>query len=191
MTEVERPLLFVYVIAAIAVALVGARYLQAKAPETTATAHETSFIEAATAATGDQQIVVHVAGAVNRPGVVALPQGSRAGDAIRRAGGFSRNGDRGGLNLAAKLADGQQVVVPSAGQVGAADASSAATGAKVSLNSATAEQLGSLDGIGPGLAAKIIAARSERGGFGSIDELADVPGIGDKRLESLRSQLQP
>jgi competence protein ComEA len=144
---------------------------------------------------------VHVAGAVRRPGVYRLPAGARVQDAVRRAGGARPGADVNAINLAAKVADGQQVVVPvrasrGAGGLtaGAAAAAAAAPGAAtgpVSLNSATAEQLDTLDGVGPATARKIIEWRTQHGGFRSVADLAQVPGIGPKKLAALREQVQP
>ncbi|MFM9140509.1 MAG: ComEA family DNA-binding protein, partial [Solirubrobacterales bacterium] len=96
------------------------------------------------------------------------------------------------INLAARLADGQQVVVPRRAPVaGPPGASGAAPAEQVSLGSATAEQLDTLDGVGPVMAEKIVEWRTARGGAGSVDELDEVPGIGPKKLEALRDQLAP
>jgi competence protein ComEA len=158
--------------------------------------------EAVSAAGAD--VYVHVAGAVRRPGIVTVPPGSRVAAAVARAGGPSRRADLTGVNLAAQVEDGQQVVVPAAGAVpggavpggavpgGAVTPGAAApAGAKPSLGTATLEQLDAIDGIGPTLAERIIEYRTENGGFGSLDELQDVDGIGEKRLETLREALQP
>jgi competence protein ComEA len=137
-------------------------------------------------------VVVHVVGAVRHPGVYRLPAGSRTRDAVRRAGGASRHADLGSVNLATRLADGEQVrVPPRAPPLPSASAGPAATAppSLVHLNSATAEQLDALDGIGPSLAQRIVAYRDAHGGFGSIDELDEVSGIGPVRLESLRPRL--
>lgn len=139
---------------------------------------------------------VHVAGAVRRPGLYRVPAGARVAVAVRRAGGPARGAQLAAVNLAARLQDGQQVVVPgtggTAGGVGAPGAAAAgAGGAKVSLGSATAEQLEELDGIGPTLAEKIIEYRTKRGGFRSLDQLRQVDGIGEKRFESLKKGLTP
>lgn len=185
--DVNKPLLVVYAAAALAVAMIGSRYLKSAAGDRMTTLP----VGGATGATGAPRksatITVHVAGAVRHPGLVRLPDGDRVGDAIDAAGGMRGAADPDGVNLAAKLADGQQIVVPTRAAAGA----SGAAGGAVSLSSATVEQLDQLDGIGPGLAQKIVDARAQRGGFASVDELGEVPGIGDKRLESLRSQLQP
>jgi competence protein ComEA len=144
---------------------------------------------------------VHVVGAVRRAGVYRLRGDQRVQDAISRAGGATAGADLQAINLAAKVADGQQVVVPRKGRAGApataaggADAATAsgapgAASAPVNLNSATAEQLDTLDGVGPATAQKILEYRSQHGGFSSIDDLGQIPGIGPKRLESLRAQV--
>jgi competence protein ComEA len=140
------------------------------------------------------ELYVHVAGAVRRPGVYRLPAGSRVAAAVKRAGGPSRRGDPGAVNLAAPLEDGQQVVVPARGRAQPADGPTAAgevPKAPISLSSATAEQLDTLDGIGPKLAGRIIEYRQEHGGFRSIDQLREVDGIGEKRFEALREALSP
>ena len=140
-------------------------------------------------------LYVHVAGAVRRPGLVRVPAGARVAEAVLRAGGPGRKADLTGVNLAAQVEDGQQVVVPLAGAVPSGTGSSAGAagpaGVKPSLGSATVEQLDEIDGIGPTLAERIVEYRTENGGFGSLDELQDVEGIGEKRLETLREALQP
>jgi competence protein ComEA len=140
-------------------------------------------------------LYVHVAGAVRRPGLVRVPAGARVAEAVLRAGGPGRKADLTGVNLAARVEDGQQVVVPVAGPAPSATGTSAAeagqAGVRPSLGSATVEQLDEIDGIGPTLAERIVEYRTENGGFGSLDELQDVDGIGEKRLETLREALQP
>jgi len=144
------------------------------------------------------RIVVHVAGAVRRPGVYKLPAGTRVAGAIRRAGGARHRADLDTLNLAAKLTDGRQVLVPwrpaPAGGGGAAALSESAAGAAagglpVNLNSATAQELDALEGIGPVTAQKIVDYREEHGGFASVDDLDAVPGIGPATVESLRDEV--
>jgi competence protein ComEA len=144
------------------------------------------------------RIYVHVAGAVRRPRLMTLPPGSRVADALGRAGGPTPRADLTAINLAARLTDGQQVVVPTAGRAGApaapAGASAAQSGApagQVHLSTATVDQLDGIDGIGPTLAERIIEYRDSHGGFSSLDELAQVDGIGEKRLATLREALQP
>jgi competence protein ComEA len=137
-------------------------------------------------------LVVHVAGAVLRPGLYRLPDGSRIDDAIAEAGGAKPRAALDLVNLAAPLADGQQVVVPlrGDGEIPAAGGSGAAAGptpvGKVHLNSATMEQLDELPGVGPITAQQILDYRSANGAFQSVDELDAVPGIGPATLEQLR-----
>ena len=142
-------------------------------------------------------VVVHVAGAVARPGVLVMPAGARVIDAVEGAGGALADADLDRLNLAAKLVDGQRVLVVKVGAVGVADATGASgaagapgdVGAVVDLNTATSAQLDALPGIGPGLAAAIIAERDRRGGFRSINELREVRGIGEARFADLRERV--
>jgi competence protein ComEA len=136
-------------------------------------------------------VVVHVVGAVRHPGVYRLPAGSRARDAVRHAGGVRPYADLGSVNLAALLADGEQVRVPRLAQPGSVSGGpgSGAPPAIVHLNGASAEELDALDGIGPSLAERIVGYRVAHGGFRSVDELDEVSGIGPVRLEELRPQL--
>lgn len=139
-----------------------------------------------------RELVVHVAGAVFRPGLYRLPDGSRIDDAIVEAGGAKPRAALELVNLAAPVADGQQVVVPlrgGGGNVGLTDPGGGAIpvpAGKVHLNSATLEQLDELPGVGPVTAQQILDYRSANGAFRSIDELDAVPGIGPARLAQLR-----
>ncbi|MCW2747184.1 MAG: DNA-binding protein [Nocardioidaceae bacterium] len=138
------------------------------------------------------EVVVDVAGKVVRPGIVTLPAGSRVIDALKAAGGAKPKADTTSLNLARVLADGEQIVVGLPAVAGAAtDGSVAAPGAKVSLNSATSEQLDQLPGIGPVTAAAILKWRSEDGPFRTVEDLLDVKGIGDATLAELRDLVTP
>ena len=163
----------------------------------------------------DARIYVHVVGAVRRPGLMRLPTGSRVADALQRAGGPGPRADLATVNLAARLVDGQQIVVPTRGSAGpagspagsaAAPVAGAASGGAgaasggaasggaatgIHLSTATVEQLDGVDGIGPTLAQRIIEYRDAHGGFRSLAELAQVEGIGEKRLATLREALQP
>lgn len=139
-------------------------------------------------------LVVDVAGAVRRPGLVRLSKGARVADAVARAGGLTRNAERTGVNLAALVSDGEQVVVPARGTAGAAAGTSSAAGAPtgpVSLNSASAEQLDTLPGIGPVTAQKIVSYRQEHGAFTSVDGLDAIPGIGPARISELQGLVVP
>jgi competence protein ComEA len=140
------------------------------------------------------RLVVDVAGEVHRPGVYKMAAGSRVEDAIKRAGGATAHGDLSQLNRAAKLEDGRQVLVPRkvslAHGAAAAPPSSASTPSQpVNLNTATLEQLDTLDGVGPATAQKIIDFRTAHGGFNSVDDLDQVPGIGEKKLAALRDEV--
>ena len=139
--------------------------------------------------------VVHVVGAVRRPGLYRLAQGARIADAVARAGGPTHKADLAQVNLAAPLADGQQVVVPKRGLSAAASSGGAtapgAPAAPVQLSTATLEQLDTLPGVGPVTAQKILDYRVKHGAFSSVDALDAVPGIGPKRLEQLRELVVP
>jgi competence protein ComEA len=142
-------------------------------------------------------VVVHVTGAVRRPGLVELPGGSRVNDAVSAAGGGTRKADLGSVNLARVLVDGEQIVVLRRGVLAAPGLSSATAdtgpagavspGQLVDLNNATLEQLDGLPGVGPVLAQRIIDWRGKHGRFSSVDELTDVSGIGERTLADLRA----
>jgi competence protein ComEA len=139
-------------------------------------------------------LVVDVVGAVREPGLYHLGNCARVADAIEQAGGLSRRADRRAVNLAARVADGQQVVVAARGSPGAATAAAstpAAPGTPVSLSAATVEQLDTLPGIGPVTAQKIVAFRQEHGPFESVEGLDAIPGIGPARLEELKGLVVP
>ncbi len=138
-------------------------------------------------ATAAPKLVVHVAGAVRRPGLYRLDEGKRVADAVARAGGATAPADTAAINLAAPLADGMQVVVPRKGPGGSATAA----GGRVSLSSATAAELDGLPGIGPVTAQKILDYRAQHGGFRSVDDLDAIPGIGPARIEQLRDVVSP
>lgn len=143
------------------------------------------------------RVVVDVVGAVRRPGLYRLEQGTRIADAVARAGGATGKADLSMVNLAAPLADGEQVVVPKHGAggatagAGAAGAGAAATTGPVHLSTATLEQLDSLPGIGPVTAQKILDYRTKHGAFTSVDELDAVPGIGPSRMDQLQDLVAP
>lgn len=136
------------------------------------------------------QLTVHAAGAVTTPGVYRLRSGSRVADLLTAAGGATPDADLDQLNLAAPLADGERILVPRRGEaVSAAPASgtgSSRSSTKVDLNTATAEELDKLPGIGPATAEAIIRHRETHGRFRSVTELLEVRGIGEAKLEQLR-----
>ncbi len=212
MSDLDRPRLVLYVALGLLVCFLGARYLRSQAaapgagapvaaqPATTPApgARATPTVRLERADGG--QVVVHVAGAVRRPGLYRLPAGARVDDALRRAGGPARRADLTAVNLAAKLEDGRQILVPrrppaaraaggGAGTIGGGSAPAASgqaePAAPINLNTATLEQLDTLDGVGPGIAQRILDYREQHGGFTRVEELAEVPGIGAKRLATL------
>lgn len=147
----------------------------------------------ARAAAPSSKLVVDVAGAVRRPGLHELAPGTRIADAVAAAGGATAKADITAVNLAAPIADGEQIVVPARGS-GAAGASSGAAPsptAPLDLNSASLEQLDALPGIGPTTAQKILDYRQAHGSFHSLADLDAVPGIGQGRIEQLKGLVLP
>jgi len=138
-------------------------------------------------------LFVNVVGAVRRPGLYQLKDGARVADAVSRAGGPTPKAQIELVNLAARIADGEQIVVPRRGFASpSASASGGAVAAgPVHLNSATLEQLDALPGVGPVTAQKILDYRQQHGAFGSVDELDAIAGIGPARLEQLRGLVAP
>ena len=137
-------------------------------------------------------LVVHVAGAVRQPGVYRLRAGARVADAVRRAGGARRRADLSAVNLASELQVGRQVLVPVRVRGGgvATAGGAPAPGVPLDLNTATVAQLDELDGIGPATAQQIVDYREAHGGFGSVEELDQVPGIGETRLAAIREKVR-
>jgi competence protein ComEA len=207
MSDIDRPRLALYVVLAVAICVLGARYLLAQASEPSAPVPAARVDGGDGGASvrvqraGGGRLTVHVAGAVRRPGVYRLPAGARVDDALRRAGGPRGRADLAAVNLAATLEDGRQVLVPERAAAGAAAAAGSAGGAgaaqgagasaggapapPINLNTATLEQLDTLDGVGPGIAQRILDYRQQHGGFKRVEELGEVPGIGAKRLATL------
>ena len=147
----------------------------------------------------ESEIVVYVAGAVNRPGVVQLAEGARAKDAVDACGGFLPTADTNGVNLAQKLKDGMQVTVPEKSPQGTA-AQGAAGGAQagaakslpegmVNINTADEKELDKLPGIGPAMAKRIVEYRTENGAFQSPEEIKRVKGIGDAKYEKMKDKI--
>jgi competence protein ComEA len=143
------------------------------------------------------KLVVHVVGAVRRPGLYRFPAHARIADAVHRAGGATRKANLEAINLAAPLEDGLQVLVPRRVPVAAPGVGVAPSGdppaaqGPVHLNTATLDQLDALPGIGPVTAQKILDYRQEHGPFVSVDDLDAVPGIGPARMEQLRELVAP
>jgi competence protein ComEA len=199
MSSLPRPQLAVYVVAARAAAWVLTRYVgmpgggsSRAAATSTAPSGGTSVKVSGTV----RSAVVDVSGAVRHPGVYELAPGARVQDAVRRAGGARASADLQAVNLAAKVADGVQIVVPrrgaatAGGGAAAAGAGGASTSAgPVNLNTATEGQLEGLDGVGPATAQKILAFRQQHGGFSSVAQLDQISGIGPKKLAALRGKV--
>jgi competence protein ComEA len=182
-------------IAAVVVVLFAASKLVAGSPSQAGLAPPAAR-PAETAPASAQALVVDVVGAVRRPGLYRLGPSARIADAVSRAGGATAKADLALLNLAAPLADGQQVVVPKRGAAGAAAAGAATAGAAaaagpVHLNTATLDQLDGLPGVGPVTAQKILDYRQKHGSFASVDELDAVPGIGPARMDQLKDLVAP
>jgi competence protein ComEA len=206
MPELSRTQVAVYGAIAVALLFVGARAVRGEGGgEDTAYASSYKYGSdegGAEAGAGGEEsfsvdggdVVVDVAGAVRDPGVYRLPVGSRVIDAVKRAGGETGKAELESVNLAARLADGQQVVVPERG-LGGATIGTAGAGAEedgpISLGTATAADLDTIDGIGPVTAEDIIKFRDEHGGLSSVDQLDQISGIGPATMEALRERLQP
>ncbi|HWK28180.1 MAG TPA: ComEA family DNA-binding protein [Solirubrobacter sp.] len=189
--------LAVWAAGALILVLLSAWYLARSRPAADAAPPPAPAAIAVQGETKTGQVTVDVAGAVERPGVYRLPASARVEDALERAGGGSRRADLSQVNRAAKLEDGRQILVPERAPKVAAATSGASGGAgqaadsgPVNLNTATLEQLQTLDGVGPATAQKIFDYRTEHNGFGSVDELDQVPGIGEKRLAALRERVR-
>jgi competence protein ComEA len=179
-------------LAALALVVLGALYLSRGGTDAGAQAPPAAIRVESAGGEGGGSVLVHVAGAVREPGVYRMRPGARIDDAVGRAGGATARADLSQVNLAAKVEDGRQVLVPERARAAAPGTAPAAPtpGVPLNLNTATLEQLDELDGIGPATAQNIIDYREANGGFGSVEELGQVPGIGDVRLASLREQVR-
>ncbi len=207
--DISRRQAYVYVGLALVVAVLGARYLFSSHTAAPAggqavlafSSPAPSSSSSPSTSQSPQELVAYVCGAVRRPGVYHLAPGARIADLLAAAGGAGARAELQAVNLAAKLIDGQQVVVPERGAqplgataAGAAGATTGAAGAAgtaapaapVNLNTASAEQLDALPGVGPATAQKIIDYRTANGGFKSVDDLKNVSGIGDAKFATLQ-----
>jgi competence protein ComEA len=196
MPELSRSQVVVYGAIAVALLLVGARAIRSEGGAERSFAAGSGGGSSSSGSFGlsgqASDVVVDVAGAVRRPGVYRLPSGSRVEDAVQRAGGATAKAELEAVNRAARLADGQQVVVPERGPTGVALATGGAEEeGPISLGTATVEQLDTIDGIGPVTAQDIVDFRDQHGGLASVDQLDQVSGIGPATMESLRARLQP
>jgi competence protein ComEA len=196
---VELPHVKVLATIAVAASVLLVWWLLSGRPETSEPAaplaFDTSATPAASASTAPE-LIIDVVGKVRKPGIVTVPKGSRVYQAIEAAGGLKGRVDTASLNMARVLTDGEQILVgmaPASAPAGPAGSSgtggSGAPGAKVNLNTATAEQLDTLPGVGPVTAQAILDWREENGRFGSIDDLLDVKGIGDATLAEIRDHV--
>ncbi|HEY5941755.1 MAG TPA: ComEA family DNA-binding protein [Solirubrobacterales bacterium] len=195
MPELSRAQVVVYAAVAIALLLFGARAIRAEGGgdvSFTAGSGGGGASEGTGFSIGGQagDLVVDVTGAVRNPGVYRMPVGSRVNDAVARAGGAAPRAQLEAINLAARLADGQQVVVPERLPGGAVLGAAGAEG-PIGLGTATVEQLEEIEGIGPVTAGAIVEFRDERGGLSSVEQLDQVSGIGPATMDSLRERLQP
>jgi competence protein ComEA len=199
MPELSRSQIAVYGAVAVALLLLGARAIRAEGSDGSAYSPSpaSASLEAESfsldSGGGGSDLIVDVTGAVARPGVYRLPAGARVTDAVDRAGGATGAALLEAINLAARLADGQQVVVPRKGPGGAplAAAGAVSEDGPISLGTATVEQLDTIDGIGPVTAQDIVEFRDRQGGLASVGQLDQVSGIGPATMESLRARLQP
>jgi competence protein ComEA len=207
MPELSRTQVAVYGAIAVALLFVGARAVRGEGGAGGESGYTSSYDDYSTdpgdesesgfaVEAGGSDVVVDVTGAVRKPGVYRMPAGSRVNDAVKRAGGETDKAALDSINLAARLADGQQVLVPEEAPGGGGDAV-APTGvaeaedAPISLSTATAAELDTIDGIGPVTAEDIVNFREEHGGLSSVDQLDQISGIGPATMEALRERLQP
>ena len=137
-----------------------------------------------TGPTVQESIAVHISGEILDPGVVSIPTGSRIADAVAAAGGATARADLAAVNLAAEVSDGDRVTIPAQG-----DTPSISSVDGVDLNRADAAQMEDLPGVGPVLAARIVAFREDHGPFDAVEDLLDVPGIGEAKLEGMRDAI--
>ncbi len=196
LTLTRRQIAFLAVPLVAVLALAGSRLARTGAPEAPADVAPVVTADGGSSARpASPAFFIHVVGAIRRPGLYRLREGARVADAVRKAGGVTTRADVALINLAAPLADGMQVVVPPRPVPGTSGAGSgsqlSAPPARVSLGSATVEQLDELPGIGPVTAQKIVDWRQTHGPFASVEDLDQVPGIGPARVEQLRDLVTP
>ena len=200
LAELPRPVLAGILIIGLVLILVGIWQFWPRANAdyvvTTNQEQETPDANVQQTASAQAEIVIDVEGAVNAPGLYALAADSRVGEAIEAAGGFAANAQPGATNLAQKLSDGEQVFVPTVEETqGATNAAAKAAmpsskqDGKININTASAEELQELSGVGPALSGRIIDYRESKGRFSSIEDLKEVSGIGETRFENLKDKI--
>ena len=204
MGSLSRSQLLVYGAVAVVLLLVGARWI--RSGDAGESAGAVTYADSSKGGSGGAlaidteggtDVVVDVAGAVAEPGVYRLPAGARVNDALQRAGGATARAEADSINLAARLTDGQQVVVPERIKGSTAVATSAGVGSSsdpatpINLGTAGVEDLDTIEGIGPVTAQKIVEFRDQHGGVSSVDQLDQIDGIGPATMDALRSRLQP
>jgi competence protein ComEA len=217
--QLSRRHILAYAAVAAVVVAVGVRYLVAPhtssasagtgvalgavLPSASSAAVATNPSQAAAAPSSSPaaDVLVYVCGAVRTPGVVRLPEGARVAEAVDLAGGATGKAQLDGVNLAAKVADGQQIVVPERGAAPAAASGAAAStasggssaasaaAAPVNINTATLEELDALQGVGPATAQKIIDYRTANGPFKRIEDIKNVSGIGDAKFAAMKDSI--
>jgi competence protein ComEA len=204
--HLTRSQLLVYGAVAVALLLIGARWVRSsddRAPSPGGVSYSSGSGSSSSSRSeafnvdpqgGGEDAVVDVTGAVSDPGVYRLPAGSRVNDAVQRAGGATAKANVQAINLAARLTDGQQVVVPAKAPTAAAVPAMGETATDtgpISLGTATVADLDTIEGIGPVTGQNIIDFRDQHGGISSIDQLDQISGIGPATMEALRARLQP
>jgi competence protein ComEA len=207
--SLSRSQLLVYGAVAVVLLLVGARWIRSGDDAQGESAGGVTYADSsngagsggalAVDAEGGTDVVVDVAGAVADPGVYRLPAGTRVNDAIQRAGGATSRAELDAINLAARLTDGQQIIIPAraespvgvAAGSGVADSAGADPATPINVGTASVEDLDTIEGIGPVTAQKILEFRDQHGGISSVDQLDQIDGIGPATMDALRSRLQP
>ena len=210
----ERKRILVWGASAILVAALGAKWILASATGASGSRDRGVAVRRNPSSSGaglqgaGRSVYVQISGRVRHPGVYSVPLGTRVFEAIRAAGGVARGGDANAVALAARVTDGGRIEIPSlapanpqTARAAGANPTRSATSPRsdsaspgngpLSLATATVEQLDGLDGIGPALARRIVAWRSEHGGFASVADLDRVPGIGPAKLAALRAAVSP